>query len=443
MKKSKFLAILLVLVMAISVVAMVACQPDEKPDDKDNTKKTELLVWAPSDAQSFYKKHAEEWAKTYKDSTGKEYSIKMGIMGEGDAGTTVLNAPQDAADVFCFADDQLAKLVDAGTLAAIGNPNDENAKLAKEVAERNVESSVIAATGKDGKLYAYPMQADNGYFLYYNSKVISEEQAKSLESIFAAITTYNTGKEKADQVKFQMDYGTAWYQAALFFTFGGEVNETSTNFDTEAVGVNALQLAYNISSFEYFSALSPDQLKAGLIDNSIAAGICGGWIYGGSDGVSQNKDIKLTILPKVKGNDNKDYQMKAFLGSKLLGVNAQGKNLEASHALANYLTSEAVQLDKVKVLQAGPSNKKVGESAEAKALPTLQAISAQSLYSVPQINLPAGFWDALPTCVNAVNKEGIDVADYVDANGKVTYTEKVQALLAALKTGFKLATPAA
>lgn len=434
MKKYRFLAVMLVLVMALSVVAMVACKPTEETE-----KKTELLIWAPSDAQSFYKKWAEKWAADYKDSAGKSYTIKMGIMGEGDAGTTVMNAPQDAADVFCFADDQLQKLVDAGALASLGNPSNENAKLAKAIVERDVESSVTAATAKNGEIYAYPMQADNGYFLYYNSKVISDEQVKTLDGIFDAIRTYNTGKAAADQVKFQLDYGTAWYQAALFFTFGGEVSETATNFDTEAVGVNALQLAYNISNYEYFTALSPDQLKPGLIDNTIAAGICGSWIYGGSDGVQQNKDVKLTVLPSVKGNDGKDYQMKAFLGSKLMGVNGQGKYQEASHALANYLTSEEVQADKLAVLQAGPSNKKVGASDAAKELPTLQAISAQSLNSVPQINLPAGFWDALPTCVNAVNKEGIDVTDYVTAD-KVTYTDNVKALLAALKEGFKLTT---
>lgn len=433
MKKYRFLAVMLVLVMALSVVvAMVACTPQEEKE-----KKTELLVWAPSDAQSFYKKWAEKWAADYKDSKGNSYSIKMGIMGEGDAGTTVMNAPQDAADVFCFADDQLQKLVDAGALSTLGDPTDTNAKAAQAIVERDVESSVTAATAKDGKLYAYPMQADNGYFLYYNSKVISAEQVKTLDGIFQAIRTYNTDKAADKQVKFQLDYGTAWYQAALFFTFGGEVSETATNFDSEEVGVNALQLAYNISNFEYFASLSPDKLKAGLIDNSIAAGICGGWIYGGSDGVQQNADIKLTVLPSVKGNDGKDYQMKAFLGSKLMGVNGQGKYQEAAHALANYLTSEEVQADKVEVLQAGPSNKKVGDSEAAKKLPTLQAISAQSLNSVPQINLPAGFWDALPTCVNAVNKEGIDVADYV-SNDTVTYTENVQALLAALKEGFKL-----
>lgn len=433
MKKSKLLAILLAVVMVLSVAALVACNPDKGPT------KTELLIWAPSDAQSFYKKHAEEWAKTYKDSKGNEYSIKMGIMGEGDAGTTVMNAAQDAADVFCFADDQLAKLVTAGALSEIGDPNNPNATAAKAIVERDVESAVASATGKDGKLYAYPMQADNGYFLYYNSDVISDEQAKSLEGIFNAITTYNATKPAAQQVKFQMDYGTAWYQAALFFTFGGEASETATNFDTEAVGAKALQLAYNISSFQYFTPVSPDGLKAGLIDNTIAAGICGGWIYGGAGGVGENSKIKLTILPTVKlDGDENTYQMKSFLGSKLMGVNGQSKYQEAAHSLAYYLTSEDVQADKVATLQAGPSNKVVANSDAAKNLPTLQAISQQSQHSVAQINLPAGFWDALPTCVNAVNAESINVADYLDG-GKITYA-KVKPLLDALKNDFKLAT---
>ena len=36
------------------------------------------------------------------------------------------------------------------------------------------------------QLYAYPLTADNGYFLYYNKQYITEEQAKTLDGILEA-----------------------------------------------------------------------------------------------------------------------------------------------------------------------------------------------------------------------------------------------------------------
>lgn len=427
MKKSKMLvSLLLAVVMVLSVIAMVAC--DGKKD-----KRIELLVWAPSNAQTFYKEWADKWAADYKDSEGRQYKVKLGIMGEGDAGTTVMNAPEDAADVFCFADDQVPKLVNAGGLAAIGDPS---TGAAKAIADRNVETSVTAAT-YNGKLYAYPMQADNCYFLYYNSDVLSAEDIKSWEGIFAKLATVNEGKTGNDRVKAQWDYGTAWYQASLFFAFGGEVSLTETNFDTAEVGIKALKAAHYLSSQQDIAMMAPDDAKAGLIDGTIVAGVAGSWIYGGDTGVSKNPKIKLAALPTITV-DGDTKAMKSFLGSKLLGVNGQGKYLEAAHALANYLTNEEVQTAKITALSAGPSNKNAANSSAAKALPTLEAIALQQPNSVPQINLPDGFWDALPTCVNAMNATGTDIANYYNAETGYN-TTAMQSLLDALKVGFKLA----
>lgn len=426
MKKSKVLvALLLAAVMVFSVVAMVACSKD---------KAIELLVWAPSNAQSFYKEWAEKWAAEYKDSKGRQFKVKMGIMGEGDAGTTVMNAPEDAADVFCFADDQVAKLVGAGGLAAIGDPTQG---AAKAIADRNVESSVTAAT-YNGTLYAYPMQADNCYYLYYNSKYLTAEDIQSWQGIFDKLATLNAGKTGTDRQKAQWDYGTAWYQASLFFAFGGTVSETDTNFNTDEVGLKALKAAHWLSSQEDLVMVDPDKAKEGLLDGSIVAGVAGSWIYGGSTGVNKNEDIKLAVLPSITV-DGDTQPLKSFLGSKLLGVNGQGKYLEASHALADYLTSEEVQTAKVTALSAGPSNKNSANSDAAKALPTLKVIAQQTANTVPQINLPSGFWDALPTAVNAMNATDTKtVADYYDATNGYNIV-KMQELLTALRAGFKLA----
>ena len=55
----------------------------------------------------------------------------------------------------------------------------------------------------DGVLYAYPLTADNGYFLYYNKAYFSEEDVQSLDRMLSAAAA--AGRLVA------MDWSSAWY----------------------------------------------------------------------------------------------------------------------------------------------------------------------------------------------------------------------------------------
>ncbi len=102
-------------------------------------------------------------------------TIEIWRQSEFSAKDTVLADPKSAADVFAFADDQLNELVQAGALQEVQlNPDD--------MKSRNLPASVDAATMND-KLYAYPMTADNGYFLYYDASVLSAEDVQSVDTM--------------------------------------------------------------------------------------------------------------------------------------------------------------------------------------------------------------------------------------------------------------------
>ena len=442
MKKSKILvALLLAFVMVFGVVSLVACDNGGNGGEGGNggskDKPIELLLWAPSGAQTFYKEWANKWAADYKDAQGRSYTVKLGVMEEGDVADPLMTSPTDGADVFLFADDQVAKLYQNNVLADLGT-----AALAQEIRSRNSESSVESAS-YDGKLLAYPMQADNTYFLYYNSDMLSEEDVATWDSLFAAVAKLNqkddgTEKEGTERIKVQFAYGTGWYQAAWFFSFGGFANETETNFDDPEIGYKALQAAYEFSNRDDITFMDPNDLADGLMDNSLAAGVAGTWIYTGDFAKADN--IKMAVLPKIRlsgdsAEDPNSYvPMKSFISCKLIGVNAQGEYVPASHALANYLTSEEVQVAKALTLGAGPSNKVAAEKPEVKALPTVQVVAAQSNFAVPQINLPAGFWSSLQKCVEVVNAQGTG-ADYFNPNG-TPKTDALDQLLAELRAGF-------
>jgi arabinogalactan oligomer/maltooligosaccharide transport system substrate-binding protein len=86
--------------------------------------------------------------------------------------------------------------------------------------------------------------------------------------------------------------------------------------------------------------------------------------------------------------------MSGFNGCKLLGVKPQedeGK-LAVCDALADYLTSEEVQLARYKEVQWGPSNIAAQGSAEVKADPALSALAEQFAFTVPQGNYPGDYW---------------------------------------------------
>lgn len=436
MKKTKILiALLLAFVMAFSIVVLAAC------GDGDGGKKgkaIKLLMWAPSGAQTFYKEWADKWAngytdangvkhEGYRDADGNRYEVRMGIWAEKDVSDPLMNSPTDAADVFCFVDDQVEKLVQNNVLADLGTGS-----LAQGVKERDSAAAIESAT-YNGKLMAFPMQADNTFFLFYNSEILTEQDVANWDSLFAAVEKYNDDHKLSgdDRIKVQWNYGDTWYQASWFFSFGGTIDSTGTNFHTKDVGYKALQAAYEFSSHKDFISLdSNDQLTGGLNDGSVAAGVSGTWIY--SDDLKDKIDegtIKLAALPMIKLSDEETYRpMKNFMSCKLMGVNAQGEYVIPSLQLANFLTSYEVQLAKALELGAGPSNNEAIANEAVKSLPTVKAVAEQSKNGVAQARVPSTIFSSINICIDAVDGSVVASKQYFDASGHCI-AEKVDPLL--------------
>ena len=79
-------------------------------------------------------------------------------VSEANSATQMLTDVDAGADLYCFAQDQFARLVQGGALAKLG------VKAAETVTAENDAGSVAAVTSGDS-LYAYPMTSDNGYFM--------------------------------------------------------------------------------------------------------------------------------------------------------------------------------------------------------------------------------------------------------------------------------------
>ena len=136
----------------------------------------DIKVWVAEKAVDLTKKQIDDFNASNDAGIVFKYSVEA--VSEADAATQMITDVEAGGDIFCFAQDQFARLVQAGALAKLGT------KAAETVTAANDPGVVAAATSGD-TLYAYPLTSDNGYFMYYDKSVIPEEDVDSLEKLIA------------------------------------------------------------------------------------------------------------------------------------------------------------------------------------------------------------------------------------------------------------------
>lgn len=160
----------------LCAAALMGCGAAEEPAlENEELQKVELVVWGAEEDTELMNQIIQSFQINYQGQA--DFQISFAVQGESQCKDVLLGGLEDGADVFTFADDQLNALAAAGALDPIGN--------ADEIMDRNLSSTVEAAMVND-RLYAYPLTADNGYFLYYNKRYITEEQVKTLDGILEA-----------------------------------------------------------------------------------------------------------------------------------------------------------------------------------------------------------------------------------------------------------------
>lgn len=299
---------------------------------------------------------------------------------EADAGSKVVADVASAPDIFCFAQDQLARLVQASALAAPG-------KKAAENITNNNDAGSVAAASVAGTLYAYPMTSDNGYFMYYNKSIISEEDAEDLAKIVAACEKNN--------VKFRFALENAWYTASFFFGTGchsnwtmnadGEFNAVDDDFNSDK-GIAAMKGMQILAKSPCYDSNADIFTDAGVV-------ITGIW-NAGAAAEHFGENLGATDLPSFTV-DGQTYHLGSYTGNKLMGVKPQtdAKRAAVLSQLAQYLTGEECQMQRFQSFEWGPSNKVAQASAEVQANASLAALAKQNEYGIPQGQIQGSWWD--------------------------------------------------
>lgn len=323
--------------------------------------------------QTVMKELTDKFQEQYSDV---DFNITIGAVSEADAKDKILEDIDAAADVFVFADDQVNDLVNAGALQEVA------ATYTYDPAETNSEATVAAAT-KDGKLYAYPLTASNGYFLYYDSNIFSEEDVASWEALEA--------KAEEAGTKVGMNIADGWYVYGFFAGAGctlsmNEDNSNECDWNNET-GLAVAESIENIASSPAFVSVEDKDAITMLTDGTLGAYVSGTWNatsfqdqYG--DGYAACK------LPTFDVNGTAT-QMGSYAGYKFVGVNSHAKNVGWSMLLAEYLTNEESQLEIGLATAEGPANLAAASQIDS---PALAALAAQSAYADQQL-VGSNYWD--------------------------------------------------
>ena len=435
MKMTKILSLVLaVLMLALCVVACTPTEGDKTTAGDGTTQPTqgtdpvtpdtpyEITLWVSTTAgvKEFTEGQVEDFKALHPEYN---FNITIQTVGEGDAATEVLKDVATAPDMYCFAQDQISRLVQGGALAQLG------VKASQTVTDENDVGSVNAATVGEG-IYAYPMTSDNGYYLYYDSSKISDEEAKTLEGIVAAC--------QREGVKFGYNLTNAWIMAGFFFSqpVGGSAPICTSTWTYSDDGKNAIAVNDNFNSangllaMQEMTWLANSGVWVDSADNFAGTGavVTGIWNANAAEG-EYGDNMKAVKLPTFTGTDGNVYQMGSFSGYKLIGCKPQEDPAKAKLCsdLALYLTSEDAQLERYYEFQWGPSNVAAQGNQDVMDNVLLAALLEQNNYAQPQGVIPSDWWTEAAALGTKCKEAALTDADLLAA--LADYEAKIQAMI--------------
>lgn len=344
----KLLALCLAVLMTLS---LAACSGNSGGEDKPAEEKTAVTVtvWGPQEDQS---EDNGKWLQTMCEKFAAahpewEITFNYGVCSEGDAKTNVTTDPAAAADVYMYANDQIPDLLKAGALAELGG------SVVETIKKNNSETTVNTVT-YNGSVYGVPYMP-NTWFMYYDKSVFTEDDVKSLEAML-------------EKGKVAFPLSNSWYIASFYVAngctlFGPDGGDAASGLDFSG------DKAVAVTDYLVDLVANPN-----FVDGDVSTGtdinafFSGNWDYQKAlDAFGDN--IGVCAAPAYSLG-----QLKAFAGTKAVGVNPQtalyAEHPEIAVALAAYLGGTEAQQTHFDLREQLPTdnNVNVGNNAVAKAI---------------------------------------------------------------------------
>lgn len=393
----------------LTAVVMTACMAGCEKDDAEETTKTEensteasetveenisatLKVWSSSEDQADENCWLPLMCEKFKEEHPNwDLEFKYEVCSEADANKMVTQDPSAAADVFLYPNDQVKSLISANALAEFGG--DALAEI-----NNNCDPAIVNSVTVDGGVYGYPFTT-NTWYMFYNKSIFSEDDVRNLDTMLS----------KA-KVSFPLSNG--WYIASFYFANGGTMYGDGTD-ESQGVGFGgesgAAVTKYLVDLAANPNFINDDQGSgiAGLRDGSIGAMFSGTW---DAKAIKEalGDDFGVAVLPTYT-LDGEEKQLKAFAGSKAIGVNSNSKCPKVAIELATFLGSAESQKEHFNLSNVIPSNVNLNDDPDISADPVVAIQNAVfNDCSVIQPYVPAmgNYWKPAESFGKAIiNKE--------------------------------------
>ena len=359
----KFLAIVLAAVMALSMVSFASAS--------SLAGEYEIKVWVADAIVDLTEAQIKRFNETNED--GIVFKATIEKMGEGDAASNMVQDVEAGADIYCFAQDQLSRLLTAKALAKLGTK-------AAEFVTANYDADSVAS-------------------------VIPDEDVDSLEKLIEDC-------EKAGKY-FSFDLKNVWYSAGFFF---GDVGCTSTwvmdadgnakgvvdNFNSDK-GLIALKGMKKLLDSDCWNSSS----EVSAFESNSAIVVSGTW---GSSTAKQilGDNLGVADLPSYD-IDGTAYHIGSFFGFKLMGIKPQEDPVKnaALNKLAQFLTGKECSLERHASNGWGPANLEAQADEAVLNDPILAAVYAQKEYGQVQLAISGAWWNI----GNVIADEAKDATD--------------------------------
>lgn len=374
--RTKFTKIILkAMALTAAVCGLAGCSGAKMA--ADSVPEVKLTVWWGDDGD---RELLDETIESFQEEHAGEAAFEITVCKEtvGTAKGTLLSDPDNAADIYVFADDQFEALHQADALLEITEDTEEVI-----AANGGADSGACRAAMYDGKLYAYPLTAGNGYFLYYNAAYFTKKDIKSLDRILEVCA--ENGK------KATIDFSSGWYIYSFFKGAGLELGlneDGGSNYcnwnasDTQYTGAEVAAAMLDIAGHDAFVSCDDQGFLDGVRNGTIIAGVNGAWNAESVREVWGEYYAAAKLPCYTLAGDS--VQMCSFSGYKLIGINPRTEHSYWAMKLAERLSDEDMQIKRVGTIGECPSNVHAASADIVQCSPAVAALSEQSQYAYAQ-----------------------------------------------------------
>ncbi|MBT2504775.1 extracellular solute-binding protein [Streptomyces sp. ISL-98] len=343
--------------VATLALAATACGGDsgDSGEKKSSGKLSGTVTWWDTSTvgseDKVFKKLAEGFEKKHPDVDVKYVNVPF-----GEAQNKFKNAAQSgsgAPDVIRAEVAWTPQFADLGYLA----PLDGTTALKNE---KDFLGQAAASTKYNGKTYAVPQVIDS-MGLFYNEKIFKEAGVKVPQTIDELKTVSKKIKDKTGKTGLYLRGDDAYWFLSFLYGEGGDLVDAKKKTVTvdQEPGVKALKVVKDLVDSGAAKTDATDgweNMQASFKDGKAAMMINGPWAVADTFAGKEFKDkanLGITTVPAGSAGQG------APQGGHNLAVYAGSKNLDASYAFSEYMTSATSQALVAKELNLLPTRTSV------------------------------------------------------------------------------------